>query len=605
MTRKIELLAPAKDLLCGMSGINHGADAVYIGGPSFGARKAVGNSLRDIEKLVAYGHRFTSKVYVALNTLLNDDELEEAVKLCHDYYEMGVDALIVQDMGLLECDLPPIALHASTQCNNRSPEKVSFLEQVGFEQVVLARELSFSQIKEIRSKTNTILEFFIHGALCVSYSGHCYISEVMAGRSGNRGECAQFCRHRYKLTDSNSKIIADEYVLSLKDFNLSNQLEGLIDAGIDSFKIEGRLKGEQYVKNVTSYYRQELDRILSGNANLKSSSSGCFTPSFSPNLSKSFNRGSSDYFLNSNTKGKKIRPGSTKTPKAMGELIGKVLKINKKWITIENGNILNNGDGCCSLSKGESLVGFLVNKVESNNITPAKTTKLQIGDIVYRNTDLQFNKIVKASIGERRIGLNLRLNYLDGKLELLIKDEDGVNSIFQMEIEYQEAQKEGIANVTAKRQLLKCGDTIFSIGSVEINLPKMLFVSAADFNNLRRLALLSHEKKRLDSYKISQRNELELDSHYAKWPAENIIYTDNIRNDKAKEFYLKRGASLGGSMSASSKPPFLMHCKYCVRAEYRMCDGKGNAEDLFIEDKTGKYRLAFDCENCEMKVLKD
>lgn len=602
MPRKIELLAPAKDLQCGISAINHGADAVYIGGPSFGARKAVGNSLEDIKELVQHAHRYFAKVYVALNTLLNDDELKIAVKLCHQYYEIGVDALIIQDMGLLESDLPPIAIHASTQCNNRTPEKVSFLEDVGFEQVVLARELNLEQIKEIRGATTIPLEFFVHGALCVSYSGQCYISEVMAGRSGNRGECAQFCRHSYKLKDKDEKLIADEYVLSLKDLNLSNDLESLVKAGIDSFKIEGRLKGEQYVKNVTSYYRQELDKIIAKNSDLQAASSGKFSPSFVADTSKSFNRGPSDYFLNTSCKNGKARPGSTKTPKAFGELIGKVLSTSKKSFTLENGNLLNNGDGCCYLGKKDNLIGFSVNVADGNKITPAKPTGLKVGDIIYRNTDLQFNKKVATSSGERRISLNIDLSCSDDKLTLKMTDEDGVSSSFDLPAEYQEAKKEGIAESTAQRQLIKCGDSIFSIEKLEINLPKFLFVPAADFNSLRRSALVNHEQVRLSNYQVSKRKD---GSESAKWEKE-IDLADNISNKKALDFYIKHGAKSTANKGQKQDPPFLMHCKYCVRSQYKICQGKGNAnaEDLYIEDKTGRYRLSFDCHKCEMMVLK-
>ena len=345
---KIELLAPAKNLVCGMSAINHGADAVYIGGPQFGARAAASNSLVDIEKLVAHAHQFRARVYVALNTIFDDRELDLAVGLSHRLHGIGVDALIIQDVGLLESELPPIPLHSSTQMNNRTVDKVRFLEKVGFQQVVLARELSLAQIKEIRAATTVPLEFFVHGALCVSYSGQCYISEVMAGRSANRGECAQFCRHKFTLKDGQGKILEkDRYLLSLKDLNLSAHLGALIDAGVSSFKIEGRLKDENYVKNVTAYYRQALDKIIDGDNGLQSSSAGRCSFGFIPDPAKSFNRGKTDYFLTNrgNTRGN--TPGAIDSPKSTGQRLGKVVRAEKQFFILATGETVNNGDGLC------------------------------------------------------------------------------------------------------------------------------------------------------------------------------------------------------------------------------------------------------------------
>ena len=333
LPQKIELLAPAKNLGCGISAINHGADAVYIGGPQFGARAAAGNSLFDIEKLIHHAHQFRAKVYVALNTIFNDSELDHAVRLCHQLHGIGVDALIVQDVGLLESELPPIPLHSSTQMNNRTVDKVRFLEKVGFQQVVLARELSLAEIKEIRAATRIPLEFFVHGALCVSYSGQCYISEVVAGRSANRGECAQFCRHKFTLKDGQGKILEkDRYLLSLKDLNLSAHLEVLIDAGISSFKIEGRLKDENYVKNVTAYYRQALDKIIEADGGLQRISSGRCSFGFIPDPAKSFNRGNTDYFLIN----QRNKPGALESPKSTGQRLGQVVHSENRFFVSEN-----------------------------------------------------------------------------------------------------------------------------------------------------------------------------------------------------------------------------------------------------------------------------
>ncbi len=392
--QKIELLAPAKNLACGIGAINHGADAVYIGGPQFSARAAAGNTLADIARLVAHAHQFRAKIYVALNTLFTDQELESAVKLCHQLHEIGVDALIIQDVGLLEMELPPIPLHSSTQMNNRTVEKVGFLEQVGFQQVVLARELSLERIKEIRVATRVPLEFFVHGALCVSYSGQCYISEVMAGRSANRGECAQFCRHKFTLQDEAGKIIAkDRYLLSLKDLNLSAHLGALIEAGISSFKIEGRLKDENYVKNVTAYYRQALDAIILADPSLQRASSGRCTFAFTPDPEKSFNRGMTDYFLLN----PRNRPGAIDSPKSIGQQLGPVVHAEKRFFLVETKEPVNNGDGLCFFDPIKGLVGIKVNRVENGRIYPKDPVVLPVGMMVYRNSDTAFNKLLTRS----------------------------------------------------------------------------------------------------------------------------------------------------------------------------------------------------------------
>ncbi len=366
-TRAIELLAPAKNRACGIAAIDHGADAVYIGGPKFGARAAAANSLDDIAHLVNYAHRFRAKVYVAVNTLLENDELEQAVALCHRLYGLGVDALIIQDLGLFASELPPIPLHSSTQMNNRTVEKVRFLEQIGFSQVVLARELSLTEIQAIAAATTVPLEIFVHGALCVAYSGQCYISEVMAGRSANRGECAQFCRHMFTLKDGTGKTVAkDRYLLSLKDLNLSCRLADLIDAGVSSLKIEGRLKDENYVKNVTAAYRVALDRILDAREDVVRASSGRCRFAFTPDPERSFSRGQTDHFL--------VTPRNTvaeiRTPKSIGKRLGRVVAVDVHSFTLDGVEPVHNGDGLCFFHPKTGLIGFKVNRVEGRSISP-------------------------------------------------------------------------------------------------------------------------------------------------------------------------------------------------------------------------------------------
>lgn len=592
--QKIELLAPARDLECGRAAIDHGADAIYIGSPAFSARVAASNSVADIEQLVNHAHKYFGRVYVALNTLLADSELDKAVSLIHQLYNAGIDGLIIQDLGLLERDLPPIPLHASTQCNNRTVEKIQFLERVGFEQAVLARELSLESIKEISSKTNVLLESFIHGALCVSYSGRCYISEVVTGRSANRGECAQFCRHRYKLEDSTGTMISDEHVLSLKDLNLSRSLEDLLDAGISSFKIEGRLKSAQYVKNITAYYRTELDKILERRPELTRISSGRCSYTFKPNPFKSFNRGVTDYYLNR----EKGRLAAVKSPKSVGQYVGKVVGYMDKALQIQAEEPLHNGDGCCYFNEQGELVGLRVNRAEAEFIYPAKPIKPLVGTSLYRNVDIQFNKELERSDHCRNINVELVLENSEDQLALTIVDEDGVRSITSCSFKKELAKTPGTSAKTAEKQLKKSGSTIFLVEDISVAIEPELFVAASKFNQLRRVGFEKHLQARLDHY---GRRSLEFHVSDVRYPSNRDDLPD-ITNLSAEKFYSRHGLQ---SFSGSSQQKPLMHCKYCVRTQYGMCPGKGadvNAEPLYITDNTGRYVLTFDCRSCEMKV---
>lgn len=473
--RKIELLAPAKNLSCGIAAVNHGADAVYIGGPGFSARSAAANSLQDIEKLVHHAHMFGVKVYVALNTIFDDQELQRAVSLSHSLYQVGVDALIIQDTGLLESDLPPIALHSSTQMNNREPERVKFWEDVGFEQVVLARELSLEQIRKIKEKSSVLLEFFVHGALCVSYSGQCYISEVMAGRSANRGECAQFCRHKFDLKDSTGRVLEkDKYLLSLKDLDLSAHLESLIDAGISSLKIEGRLKDENYVKNVTVYYRKALDEIIERRTDLTSASSGTCTFAFEPDPAKSFNRGKTDYF----THKKRNIVGDVQSPKSKGKYLGCITRVDKKSFVVDTDEKIANGDGLCFFNKNGTLVGIRINRADGDILFPkddVNTLGLRMGMEVFRNSDIAFTKELNRSEQCRTITVDLTLSEVEGGLSLTLYDTDGIKSTVTLSVTGEVAKNLGAVRAVAEKQLKKCGGTIFSVENVQVNLFQISF----------------------------------------------------------------------------------------------------------------------------------
>ena len=604
--KKIELLAPARDLACGISAINHGADAVYIGGPQFSARAAAGNSLVDIAKLVAHAHLFRARVYVALNTIFSDYELDAAVKLCHQLHGIGVDALIIQDVGLLESELPPIALHSSTQMNNRTVVKVVFLEKVGFRQVVLAREMSLSRIKDIRAATSVPLEFFVHGALCVSYSGQCYISEVMAGRSANRGECAQFCRHKFSLQDKVGKIFAkDRYLLSLKDLNLSNHLGALIEAGISSFKIEGRLKDTQYVKNLTAYYRQALDTIIDVDSGLQRASAGRCSFAFSPDPEKSFNRGMTDNFLLK----PRTRPGAIDSPKSIGQRLGPVVHAERKFFVVETQEVVNNGDGLCFFDPQKGLVGIKVNRVENGRIYPKDPRVLPVGMMIYRNSDTVFNKQLTKSEGCRTIGVKLELKATADGLQLKIHDEDGIDSTTLIKAEKAPARQAGMVIALAEKQLRKIGGSIFSIKEVRVDLSPDLFFPAAVFNDLRRQALERHLAIRLDQYPVEH---VEIVANDVPWPACEVSYLDNITNEKAAAFYRRHGVKKIDEKKLHATDIAdcaLMTTKYCVRAQLQLCPRMSGrpgelAESLTIMDNTGAYALEFDCQKCGMTVKK-
>ncbi|MFZ4726275.1 MAG: peptidase U32 family protein, partial [Paludibacter sp.] len=516
----IELLSPSKNLECGIAAVDHGADAVYIGASQFGARAAASNSIEDITELVKYAHQFRVKVLVALNTVLTDDQLPEAEKLIWEIYNAGADALIIQDMGILKLNLPPIALHASTQTDNRTEEKVRFLQDVGFSRVVLARELSLKQISEISSQTDVELEAFVHGALCVSYSGQCYMSEANCGRSANRGQCAQYCRLPYTLFDADDNtLVKNKHLLSLKDLDLSNSLEEMMNAGVTSFKIEGRLKDVDYVKNITAFYRKKLDLILEGNTKYHRASAGQTTFFFEPNPEKSFRRGNTDYFLH----GRQSDIVQLNTPKSLGEPIGKVTYIGRNFFEVQNGTLLNNGDGLCFINKHGDLTGFRVNRAEHLTPTlskgegvkgkirvqifPAEMPKITDGVMLYRNQDQAFEKILKGKTSERKIGIEILFKEIQNGFSIQITDEDENLSVFEVECDKQPAQKPEAVNENIKNQLSKFGNTIYEARNIDIQIDKPWFFPASQLSEWRRVAIEKLSEMRLNSYIREPRKE--------------------------------------------------------------------------------------------------
>lgn len=600
---KIELLSPAKNLDVGIAAINHGADAVYIGPSQFGARVAAGNSVEDIERLVEYAHRYYARVYVTLNTILRDDELEHARKLVNDLYNVGVDALIVQDMALLQMDLPPIALHASTQCDTRTVEKVKFLEKCGFEQVVLARETSLATMEEMAKQTNVALEAFVHGALCVSYSGQCYLSEAMRGRSANRGACAQMCRLPYDLLDEDGNVLVKKkHLLSLKDFDASRHLEEMINIGVSSFKVEGRLKDIDYVKNITSYYRRKFDAILEGSPR-KAASSGKTIFFFEPDPKKTFYRGATDYFL----EGRKREIWSFDTPKSLGEPIGRVKDIWRNALSLNTKNVIANGDGLCFLNKAGEFEGFRVNKVESGRLLPLNMPKIEKGTLIYRNSDVAFERVLSGKTAERKISLSLFVKSVaDKELTIEAKDADNIVTSITISVVGELANNPNKMIETWRTQLSKLGGTIFDVKDINFSVVKQTyFVPVSQIAELRRQLIEAHEMNRSKSYVRSLIN-IEPTNH--KYVSQELDYRANIYNSQAKAFYEQHGCVVKQLAFEEQHQPKveLMRTKHCIRYALGWCrkeNPKAQIKELYLQNGNDKFRLEFDCRNCEMLIF--
>ena len=588
-TKQTELLAPAKDLETGIVAINSGADAVYIGASSFGARHLAGNRIEDIKKLVDYAHKFNVKIHVTINTILTDDELIEAKNLIQTLYEIGVDAIIVQDMGLINLaiknELPPIVLHASTQCNNRGLGKVKFLQEVGFSRAILARELSVEKIREICQNTDIEIETFVHGALCVSYSGQCYLSCSAGGRSANRGVCAQPCRKKYTLTDEKGRILAkDKHLLSLKDFNASGNLRALVEAGVKSFKIEGRLKDKNYVKNVVAFYRAELDKYSQ-----KTSSGKIFTD-FEPNVSKSFNRGFTSYFLNGREK-----CFNFSSPKMRGEKLAKVKKSFPGSFVLDKKLELTPQDGLCYF-KDDVLEGCLVNSIKNGEIFINKNIQIPVGAMIYRNFDAKFDKMLTVS----KITRKLRADFTFKDEVLTVVDEDGNVESVRLE-NFEKPNNPEKMKETFIEQLKKTGESDFYAGNIEI-VSEVPFMPKSKINEIRRTILDKLITKRVKNYKREAQKPL----NYAKYVKPSADYHENIHNAEAEKFYEGCECEVFDRSLESTREfrgKELMRTKHCLKYAFDIC--KSPTKLFLTDEKGGKYPLKFDCKNCEMVVLAD
>jgi len=590
-TKKIELLSPAKDYMVGMAAINHGADAVYIGGPDFGAREKASNSIEDIDKLCRHAALYDAKVYVTLNTLLYDNELERARKIAYDCWNAGVDALIVQDMDLLNLDLPPIPLHASTQCDNLTVEKVQQLEQLGFKQVVLGRELNLNQIREIREKTTVPLEFFVHGSLCVSHSGRCYLSQHIGNRSANRGACAQPCRLPWDLLDNKGKVLfKNRHLLCMKDLNNSAHLEELIDAGITSFKIEGRLKDADYVKNVTAYYRQKLDAIISHREDLEQASIGHCSYTFEVNPEKSFNRGFTDYFINGRQKG----IDSPFTPKSMGEYIGEVSWCNSLRMEIDTNKCLHNGDGLCFLNENNELVGIRADVVHSvaGNVTISTNRPhgAQRSTKIYRNNDIEWQKQVEASTGNRKIDIDLVLTETETGYELNTSVCRGERNCISTNIQCDKitANNPDKATENIRKKALQWGDTVFNPVHLELQFSEPRLIPASILGELKRVLVTKLETELVENHR-NNRQTAALDDHAT---ALNEIKEAGCEcNNKI-------------ACDPDAIPEHLMTSHHCIRYANGMCSRETGqkAEPLYLRNGEHLFRLDFDCRNCLMYV---
>ncbi|MBI3144187.1 MAG: U32 family peptidase [Pseudogulbenkiania sp.] len=629
LPHQVELLSPAKSAEIGREAILHGADAVYIGGPSFGARHNACNSVEDIAELVKFAHRYHARIFTTLNTILHDAELEPARKLIWQLYDAGVDALIVQDMGILQMDLPPIQLHASTQCDIRDADKARFLSDAGFSQIVLARELTIPQIRKIAdtvaasASDPATIEYFIHGALCVAFSGQCYISHADTGRSANRGDCSQACRLPYTLTDASGGVVAfDKHLLSMKDNNQSANLEALLDAGVRSLKIEGRYKDVSYVKNITAHYRLLLDEIIERRPELAPAASGSSEIFFAPDPDKTFHRGATDYFAT----GRQIDIGAFDSPKFVGVGLGTVHKVGETWLEIATSETMSNGDGINFMKKRE-VVGMQLNTVQQvgkaagglllwrcNPDDPSVLAGLKPGTDISRNRDHAWELALLKKSAERRVGVWLTLAESADGLALTVTDEDGCSATASAPMALEPAKDATRAEAGLRDSLAKLGNTMFLAHDVALNLSQPWFVPASVINGLRRDAIERLEAARLASWPRQPRKQpVEPPVEY---PEKTLSYLANVYNTLAWQFYQKHGVEVIDAAYEAHQEEgevSLMITKHCLRFSFNLCPkqakgvkgvmGQVRADPMTLKSGNETYTLKFDCRPCEMHVM--
>lgn len=597
--RYIELLCPARDYRAAIAAVDCGADALYIGAEGFGARRAATNSTADIARVVDYAHLYGVRVYVTLNTILYESELKEAEALARELIAVGVDALIVQDMAYREMNLP-VELHASTQVCNMTPEGAKFLEDSGFTRVILERALSLEEIKAIRKATTVDLECFVHGAICVGHSGRCYLSRSQSSRSGNRGECSQPCRLTYDLvTERGEKLISGKHLLSVKDFDLSARIGEMIDAGVMSFKIEGRLKDDNYIKNIVSYYRKAIDEALKTRPDCERLSVGESEVEFTPDPKKSFTRDGGEYMYS----GKRPGVASFNTPKAVGEYIGSVAVVGKRDIRVVTREVLSAGDGLCFIA-GDGIIGTNINRVEGNTIEPNRMEGIKAGMEIYRNYDHRFTQSVERSRTRRTIAVECSLGITQTSITAKFTDIEGNTAEVSRSVELEEAKNAEKMIAVAEEQMTKCGDTIFRTTKVEVRGGEW-FVTAKALAEVRREALALLASKRAEQ---SIPHDIRTDAGTAQYPERRLSPQHNVVNSLSRQFYKRHGVEHiveGLDSWATTRGERVMESSYCIRREIGECLKKGTKirDRLFIEHGRHRYLLDFDCVNCRMSLI--
>ncbi len=631
---QLELLSPARDVSIAKEAILHGADAVYIGGPSFGARHNAANSVSDIAGLVEFARLFHAKVFVTLNTILHDDEVEPARRLIHDLYDAGVDAVIVQDMGVLEMDIPPIELHASTQCDIRRLEKAQFLSQAGFSQIVLARELNLQEIKAIADSVDAAVEFFIHGALCVAFSGQCNISHAQTGRSANRGDCSQACRLPYTLKDDAGRVVAyDKHLLSMKDNNQSANLRDLVDAGVRSFKIEGRYKDVSYVKNITAHYRQLLDEILTERPELARASSGYTEHFFAPNPDKTFHRGSTDYFVTD----RKIDIGAFDSPKFVGLPVGELIGVGKQELTVQTDTPLSNGDGLNVLVKRD-VVGWRVNTVQllcefdlppeehdddngqpkhvwqyrvTPNEMPPELSKLRLPTVLNRNLDHNWQQALLKPSAERRVLVNWDIQSTQQALNVTVTSEEGIRVSATLNGPFEPANNAEKSLQQLQDTFAQLGNTIYHADQINID-GDVWFIPGSQIKALRRDLIDALTAERVNAHPRGFRKAVS--DPAPVYPDTQLSFLDNVYNEKARAFYKRFGVQLIEAAFEAHEETGdvpVMITKHCLRFSFNLCpkQAKGvtgvitKVKDMQLVHGDEVLTLKFDCKPCEMHVV--